>query len=68
MNFSVSLASFSNSAFVVTVLFPKAVLPASVTQPKNVFPSAVGLATNLSPVFSATLAPSNPFALYPSSS
>ena len=68
MNFSVSLASFSNSAFVVTVLFSKAVLPASVTQPKNVFPSAFGASGNLSPVFSATLSPVNPFALYPSSS
>ena len=60
-------ASFLNSAAVVTV-FPSLVFPASVTQPRNVFPVAVGASGNLSPVFSATLAPSNPLALYPSSS
>ena len=62
MNFSVSLVSFSYSAAVVTVLFPRAVFPASVTQPKNVMPSAFGASGNLSPVFAATFAPVNPFA------
>ena len=68
MNISVSLANLSNSAAVVTVLFPKAVLPASVTQPRNVFPSAVGFLTNSSPVPACTPSPVNPFALYPASS
>ena len=68
MNFSVSLANFSNSSAVVTVLFPSLVFPASVTQPKKVFPWAVGAVANSSPVPAWTLSPVNPLATYPSSS
>ena len=52
-----------NSSAVTTALFPKACLPASVTQPRKFFPASVGVFANSSPVPSLTFAPTKPLGL-----